>query len=540
MENGLYKLTELAKKEIKDLKKISFLLFAYGLVSIVSPLAVQSIVNFIAIGGSLQPIYIIAIIFFFMVTIKGVFIIFEKITVEYLQRRIFVDNASAAKDALIKLSLTQLKTKKIPDLINRFFDVIVVQKSVSSLLSVAVLTIFQGVAGCLILFFYSPYFLIIIFFVGLYFYFAVSVIGKKGYETAVDVSKVKYEFVSWLYQIFRNSNFTRLSAMSDAINVSTENIINAYLKKRDQHYIVLLKQNIFSYAFYAIISTAMLLMGGWLVTNGIINLGQFVAAEVIFFGAIVSFIRFISQLDSYYELTAALDKVSQLVDSSSDKESKKLIALDNINSLSINLNELMHVDDKRRVRENISLTKGDILLLSNSIGSSRVLSFAEIIAGEKSLNRNSKNILSVNNISFSDICLSSFRKRVLFLSRFDFFEASILDNLNFNNNYSDDFIQDLLLKLKITSSAEPTISLNTILERDGDPLSVSKKIKLLFLRALLLKPDLIVIDLLFDYLDEDDQKLLSRLFATFQKDFMLVIETTNKTVSIKPTYKIDL
>lgn len=540
MENGLYKLTELAKKEIKDLKKISFLLFAYGLVSIVSPLAVQSIVNFIAIGGSLQPIYIISIIFFFMVTIKGVFIIFEKITVEYLQRRIFVDNASAAKDALIKLSLTQLKTKKIPDLINRFFDVIVVQKSVSSLLSVAVLTIFQGVAGCLILFFYSPYFLIIIFFVCLYFYFAVSVIGKKGYETAVDVSKVKYEFVSWLYQIFRNSNFTRLSAMSDAINVSTENIINAYLKKRDQHYIVLLKQNIFSYAFYAIISTAMLLMGGWLVTNGIINLGQFVAAEVIFFGAIVSFIRFISQLDSYYELTAALDKVSQLVDSSSDKESKKLIALDNINSLSINLNELMHVDDKRRVRENISLTKGDILLLSNSIGSSRVLSFAEIIAGEKSLNRNSKNILSVNNISFSDICLSSFRKRVLFLSRFDFFEASILDNLNFNNNYSDDFIQDLLLKLKITSSAEPTISLNTILERDGDPLSVSKKIKLLFLRALLLKPDLIVIDLLFDYLDEDDQKLLSRLFATFQKDLMLVIESTNKTVSIKPTHKIDL
>lgn len=539
MENGLYKLTELAKKEIKDLKKISFLLFAYGLVSIVSPLAVQSIVNFIAIGGSLQPIYIISIIFFFMVTIKGVFIIFEKITVEYLQRRIFVDNASAAKDALIKLSLTQLKTKKIPDLINRFFDVIVVQKSVSSLLSVAVLTIFQGVAGCLILFFYSPYFLIIIFFVCLYFYFAVSVIGKKGYETAVDVSKVKYEFVSWLYQIFRNSNFTRLSAMSDAINVSTENIINAYLKKRDQHYIVLLKQNIFSYAFYAIISTAMLLMGGWLVTNGIINLGQFVAAEVIFFGAIVSFIRFISQLDSYYELTAALDKVSQLVDSSSDKESKKLIALDNINSLSINLNELMH-DDKRRVREIISLTKGDILLLSNSIGSSRVLSFAEIIAGEKSLNRNSKNILSVNNISFSDICLSSFRKRVLFLSRFDFFEASILDNLNFNNNYSDDFIQDLLLKLKITSSAEPTISLNTILERDGDPLSVSKKIKLLFLRALLLKPDLIVIDLLFDYLDEDDQKLLSRLFATFQKDLMLVIESTNKTVSIKPTHKIDL
>ena len=126
------------------------------------------------------------------------------------------------------------------------------------------------------------------------------------------------------------------------------------------------------------------------------------------------------------------------------------------------------------------------------------------------------------------------------MSRFDFFEASILDNLNFNNNYSDDFIQDLLLKLKITSSAEPNISLNTILERDGDPLSVSKKIKLLFLRALLLKPDLIVIDLLFDYLDEDDQKLLSRLFATFQKDFMLVIETTNKTVSIKPTYKIDL
>ena len=540
MENGLYKLTELAKKEIKDLKKISFLLFAYGLVSIVSPLAVQSIVNFIAIGGSLQPIYIISIIFFFMVTIKGVFIIFEKITVEYLQRRIFVDNASAAKDALIKLSLTQLKTKKIPDLINRFFDVIVVQKSVSSLLSVAVLTIFQGVAGCLILFFYSPYFLIIIFFVCLYFYFAVSVIGKKGYETAVDVSKVKYEFVSWLYQIFRNSNFTRLSAMSDAINVSTENIINAYLKKRDQHYIVLLKQNIFSYAFYAIISTAMLLMGGWLVTNGIINLGQFVAAEVIFFGAIVSFIRFISQLDSYYELTAALDKVSQLVDSSSDKESKKLIALDNINSLSINLNELMRVGDKKRVRENISLTKGDILLLSNSIGSSRVLSFAEIIAGEKSLNRNSKNILSVNNISFSDICLSSFRKRVLFLSRFDFFEASILDNLNFNNNYSADFIQDLLLKLKITSSAEPTISLNTILERDGDPLSVSKKIKLLFLRALLLKPDLIVIDLLFDYLDEDDQKLLSRLFATFQKDLMLVIESTNKTVSIKPTHKIDL
>ena len=214
IKTGYQYLTDFLRSELSDLKSIFFLVSLYGLLSITSPLAVQSLVNFIGVGGSTQPMIIIAFIFFLLIALKGIFLIFEKIIVEYMQRRIFIKNAYDSVDTLVNLDQEEAKKINLTERVNRFFDVIVIQKSVVTLLSIGMLTLFQGLVGSIALIIYSQYFLFVVISLILFFYVVIKIIGRNGYSTAVEVSKIKYEFVNWLFQIANNWDFINKKIVS--------------------------------------------------------------------------------------------------------------------------------------------------------------------------------------------------------------------------------------------------------------------------------------------------------------------------------------
>lgn len=528
-KTGFDYLMDFLRSELKALKNIFFLLSLYGVFSIVSPLSVQSLVNYIGVGGSGQPIIIIGIVFFVLIALKGVFLIFEKIIVEYIQRRIFIKNAYDSVDALINLDLTEAKKINLTERVNRFFDVIVIQKSVVTLLSTGMLTLSQGLIGSIALIIYSPYFLFVVISLLLFFYFVIKIIGRDAYSTAVEVSKIKFEFVNWLFQISNNWEFISRLGSKFYLSDKTNLIINRFLSKRERHFKILLNQNISTYIFYTLISSAMILLGGYLVINGNINLGQFVAAEVIFFSAISSLIRFVNQLDSYYELTAAFDKVSQLTELKQKVYTKNRMRVSNIDQISFSSIDI--TDQKLLPFQSLSnqvFKKGDAVALYCEKQDFKN-SLAEALIGK---NKSINPFYMVNGNFYQTIDHQDFFSKTQLIKDSIIFEDTLLNNVKISKDNLDlDDLHKLFSQFDFYENGARQISLDDMLYPTDLILDHLQVIKFQFIRALMAKPSILIIDSYFDNLSPDVANYLISKVLTYKKQMTVCVITNNKNIS---------
>lgn len=529
IKTGYQHLADFLRSELSDLKSIFFLVSLYGLLSITSPLAVQSLVNFIGVGGSTQPMIIIALIFFLLIALKGIFLIFEKIIVEYMQRRIFIKNAYDSVDTLVNLDQEEAKKINLTERVNRFFDVIVIQKSVVTLLSIGMLTLFQGLVGSIALIIYSPYFLFVVISLILFFYVVIKIIGRNGYSTAVEVSKIKYEFVNWLSQIANNWDFiNRLSTKSYLVE-KTNSIINKFLTKREQHFKILLHQNIFTYIFYTLISSSMILLGGFLVINGNINLGQFVAAEVIFFSAISSLIRFVNQLDSYYELTAAFDKVAQLTQLKQEVHSKNKFFLSDIQQISFSS---IHTDDQLLLflqkLSNQVFKKNEPIVLFCESDFQRDLIGQTFIAKNKSLNP----FYKIDSNFYKTLDHQAFLSKTQLIKKTIIFEDTLLNNIKIaQDNLELSELQKLFDHFDFYETSTEQVSLDLVLNPTHLSIDHLQLIKLQFIRALLANPELLIVDSYLDNLTPEIAMYLIRKVLSFKKQIIFIVITGDKNIA---------
>ena len=528
-KSGYQHLVDFLRSEIKDLKNIFILVSLYGLLSITSPLAVQSLVNFIGVGGSKQPIIIVSLIFFILIILKGIFLIFEKIIVEYIQRRIFIKNAYDSVDSLINLNHEDAKKINLTERVNRFFDVIVIQKSVVTLLSIGMLTLFQGLVGSIALIIYSPFFLFVVIALVAFFFVVIKIIGRNGYSTSVEVSKVKYEFVNWLFQIANNWDFVNRLSSKKYLSDKTDQIINKFLSKREAHFKILLHQNISTYIFYTFISTSMILLGGYLVINGNINLGQFVAAEVIFFGAISSLIRFVNQLDSYYELTAAFDKVAQLTQFKGEVYKKNKFPLIHISQISFTAinNDFKHISSFEKL-SNQTFKKNKPMLLYCESDHQRNLLSDTFIGKNKYLNEYYK----VDNHPYETLDHQSFLSKVQVIKKNIIFEDTLLNNLKI---VQDDLdlaeLQKLLMHFDFYEDSKSQADLDHVLNATNLNISNFQLIKLQVIRALVANPEILIIDSFFDTLSPTHTSYLVSKIQSIKHNLIFILITGNSSVA---------
>src|SRR5210317_20630 len=535
IKTGFNHLVVFLRSESKDLRNIFFLVSLYGFLSITSPLAVQSLVNFIGVGGSQQPIVIIGIIFFLLITLKGTFLIFEKIIVEYIQRRVFIKNAYDSVDSLVNLNHTEAKSINLTERVNRFFDVIVIQKSVVTLLSIGMLTFFQGLIGSIALIIYSPYFVFVVFGLIVFFVVVIKVIGRNGYSTAVEVSKIKYEFVNWLFQIANNWDFVNRLGTKKYLSEKSNHIINKFLHYRQHHFRILLHQNIATYVFYSLISTLMILLGGFLVINGSINLGQFVAAEVIFFSAISSLMRFVNQLDSYYELTAAFDKVSQLTNLKPELHSKNKFTVKEIDQIGFTIFDKKDQQlDTLKALSNQIFKKNKPIALLRDDDYSRALLAQAFIGKNKSVNP----FYKIQNNFYDTLDRHVFLSKIQLIRKNIIFDDTLLNNIRIVQDKLDlDKLQKLFNHFDFFTDSKNPISLDQTLDSSNLNITNLQLTKLQIIRALIAEPEILIIDSYLDGINPKTAQMLITKILTFKKDLIFIVITGSKTISnLMPTY----
>lgn len=533
------RLTRLISIEKSDIWLLVILTIAYGLLGIATPVAVQSLVNIVTMGGVLQPLIVIAIILFALLILSGAIYTMETYIVELIQRRLFVRAAIDIATKAQKVQRTVYDVHNPVELMNRFFDITVVQKSTATLLTIGLTALFQGIIGSIILMFYSLYFAIIVLFIFVCLALIVKLLGKPAEATAIDESKAKYEMMAWLESIARNFNISKFFGAETRVKEKTNDAAVHYINERKKHFNLILKQHASVLVLYAVMGTAMLALGGMLVINGQINLGQFVAAELIIFGVLTSFVRVITKLEYYYDLLAALDKLGILDDLPQESGGEQQSDEHHFQSLLVDQISFQYSANIAPIKDlSFTLQRGQSMAILGDSGAGKS-TLIDLLCG---LRRTDKGYISYDGVDMRHIDIHHLRDRIGMANKIEVVEGSLLDNLRLGrNNIGIDEINHVLNKLDLLDdiSVLPD-GIETQVTDYGAPLSTSQLQRLMIARACIGSPEIVMIDRLLDTINQSEFDAVLSLIQTLQPHCMLIITTRFEHVAKQFNQYIDI
>ena len=127
------RLLRLLSEEKKDIFYILIYAVFVGLISLTLPLGIQAIVELVSGGVFFSSIYILITFVLIGVLASGGLQVMQITLVEYLQRRIFTKAAFEFTYRIPRMKVESLTNFHAPELVNRFFDVLTIQKGLPKL-----------------------------------------------------------------------------------------------------------------------------------------------------------------------------------------------------------------------------------------------------------------------------------------------------------------------------------------------------------------------------------------------------------------------
>lgn len=518
------RLLALIQLEKKDIYLLIMLTFGFGLLGIATPIAVQALVNVVTMGGVLQPLFVVSLILFCLLVLSGVLYVLEAYVVELIQRRLFIRTALDVAKHAQGVDAVVYDYSNPVELMNRFFDITTIQKSTATLLTSGLAAFLQGFIGSVILMFYSIYFGIIVLVALVLLAFIIFVLGSNGISTAIDESKAKYDMAAWLETIARNYYvFKFYSGLQRAKRLS-HTLAQHYAEKRVQHFSTLLWQNIGAVTLYAIIGTLMLALGGGLVIKGQINLGQFVAAELIIFGVLSAFVRFINKLEYFYDMLAALDKIGFLDDLPQESIGSYALPSDGMQRFEVN-NISFQYSPRVQLLNQISfqVEKGGSVCILGESGAGKT-TLVGLVTG---LRAPSTGHISFDGSDLRQLNQHTLRNAIGIAGRVEVVEGTILENITLGRehitlNHINPILDELGLQADFTKLE---YGLDTPLTAFGAPLSTTQVQRLMLVRAIVAQPKLLIIDGLLDNFTRVELESVLSLLISHKANWMLLVTT---------------
>jgi adhesin transport system membrane fusion protein len=287
-------------KERSIVAKIYLLAILQGLMYLAIPLGIQGIVTYVMAGSFSASLILLSSITICITAFIGFFQIWQMRINETLHQKIFGDLADRIKKFLQK----QEPSMELFVKLNKFFEVVTLQKGISKILLDFSFSIISIVFGLLLLSIYSSWFMIFTILL-VAFYFIIRYYGKKGIETNIETSNEKYNLIEWFQD-------NAIKNQSPEMGAGTETNLQNYFLKRTNHYTVLETQFKAIILFKISFIGVLLFFGAYLVQAGELNIGQFIASEIVIFLVINSVEKLIGSLNTFYDIITALYKIESI------------------------------------------------------------------------------------------------------------------------------------------------------------------------------------------------------------------------------------
>ena len=501
-----FNLLKVDKQEIKSI--YTYALFN-GLVTLSLPLGIQAIINLLTAGQVSTSWIILVLLVIAGIALTGILQIMQLSVSENLQQKIFTRSAFEFAYRIPRMKMEEIDKTYMPELVNRFFDTLSIQKGLSKILLDFSSASLQVVFGLILLSFYHPFFILFSFLLVIIIYLIFRFTAPQGLKTSMTESKYKYEVAHWLEELARTLETFKLAGKSPLPLSKTDDKVEGYLVSRRAHFKTLMIQYINLVAFKVVIAAALLLMGGLLVINQQMNIGQFVASEIIIILVLASVEKVILSMETIYDVLTAIEKIGHVTDIPLDRETGIKMNLKNDENLSVHINELTYRfrDEKDAILTNIKLdiSSGEKFCISGYNGSGKSI-LLQIIAG---LYEDFSGSLSYNKIP-----LGNWNKEELHsligdsLSKEDIFKGTLLENITLANpDVSLEEARKIAEIVGLTDFIESKADgYNTDLISEGKNLAKSIRLKIMLARCLVGNPKLILLENNFNLLNEDDKK----------------------------------
>ena len=303
---------------LKPEKSLVFTIYIYaifaGLISLSLPLGIQAIINLI-MGGQVSTSWIILVVLVIFGIVANGYLQVRQLTVnEVLQQKIFSRASFEFAYRIPRLKIDQIKQQYLPELINRFFDTMSVQKGLSKILIDFSTAFFQIVFGLILISFYHPFFIIFSFFLIVLIFLIVRLTGPSGLKTSLVESKHKYKTAHWLEELARNVESFKMAGDSKLPLEKNDEHTDSYINARKDHFKIIINQFSLMIGFKAVVAAGLLLIGGILVIEQQMNIGQFVAAEIIVILIINSVEKIIFTIEAVYDVLTSVEKIAAVTD----------------------------------------------------------------------------------------------------------------------------------------------------------------------------------------------------------------------------------
>ncbi len=478
-------------EERRDLWMVVIYAMLIGLLSLAAPVGTQAVVNTIAFGTLLQPIVILTSLVFVGLLLSGILRAIQTYVIEILQQRLFVRNAVQIAQKFSVSSFDAFRHTYGPEKANQFFDIVTLQKTLSSLLLEGVSIALQTGIGMLVLATYHPILLVfdlaLICFLVIIIYF----LGKGALETSLLESSAKYRVGAWIQELARHPTVFRSAQGIRFASLKIQSLLLEYLQHRKSHFKIVFRQILGSLWLQAVTSAMLLGIGGSLVIKRQLTLGQLVAAELILSTVVSGIAKFGKHLEDYYDLRASLEKVYELIDIKEQPDQGESIVRE-----SVGLKVLFkHLGFSASLGPSSGVTLeipagGRVAILGKT--QAELSTLAELLFGIASPAFGS---VILDGIPIQEWNLVSLRSHVSWLKGNEIFAGTVAENVHLGNpEVSTDEIRQAIIKANLSQSIESLKEgMFTTLLPHGAPLSFLDSRKLMIARMLVHRPKLLVI-----------------------------------------------
>ena len=512
------RLWEFLRPERSDLWIVLVFALFTGMLTLATPIAVEALVNTVSFGTLLQPLVVLSIILLTFLGFAAALKFLQRFVVELIQRRLFARVVGRLAWQLPRVRLDSAH-QFTPELLNRFFDVVTMQKIVAQLALDGLRVVLTVGLGMIVLAFYHPWLLAFDVVLLVMLAFNVFVLSRGAMRTSIAESASKYAVAGWLENIaLCRTTFMAVGAAEFALT-RADRLTTDYLVARQAHYRVLMRQIVSGLALEALASAVLLGLGGFLVIQGQMTLGQLVAAELIVTLIVAAVSKLDKQFESFYDLLTSMDKLGHLFDLPVEASSGLIhVGHSGAASLSLRGVGVRYGDGSVGLSEvSFEVTPGEVVAITGPAGCGKSTLLDLLFR----LREPSSGRITLDDLDLADLRPDVLRQIVSLVRGIEVLDGTLAENVHLDRpEITTTDVRDALRRMELTDDAKSdhlrlNWSLDTHLAHDGKPLSESQARRLMLARALVGKPRLLLIDGLLDALpDEDGERLLEELKRT--------------------------
>ena len=360
-------------------------------------------------------------------------------------------------------------------------------------------------------------------------------------ETSLKESKNKYKVANWIQELARSVLSFKISSKTNLILERNDELTLDYVNARESHFKVLMQQFAQMIVFKILVTSGLLVIGGLLVLNQQMNIGQFVAAEIIILLVISSVEKLITGLESFYDVLTSLEKIGQVIDKEVDKE-EGVDPFANDQPLFIELNDVGYTSPNGIEiikTANLNIESKDRIILRGPTGSGKS-SLLKIISG---LQPHTKGAMYINDISDRAICLEEYRDSIgQALPEQTPFHGTILENITFGDpSISPERIHWALKHVGLLDYVkEQPNGINTVIKSEGldVPHTISKRICIA--AAIIKKPKLLILKDALEEFDADEAAKIIEFLIAPDKPWALIVASRSARWNNKCNKEITL